>query len=259
MQQQKYLSEFNNMKWFIYLILMIGMLILSLCRANAGVVLNQQNRLIYDRDSIRQQFTVTNHNNYEVITKLWVSKSDFSNSPDLTSVNFIVSPPIIILKAKQTKSLHIISINNEQFPTDRESLFWINIEEQKKITKNLSKNKNAMLLSMQTMYKVLVRPSHIVKPSITAFKKQKFKLNHKGSYLTITNPTPYVITYNKISPYKNCKSTIIFSGIVKPKSSHKVKIDKEFLKCLEDKIIYSNIDDQGDHIQNIGEISKIPP
>lgn len=90
--------------------------------------------------------------------------------------------------------MRIVNLVNN-LPTDKESIFWLNIKSIPASNRNAN---NQLLISVKTKIKLIWRPEGLSKESANlAYQKISFK--RSGSRLEITNPTPYYISFQKLA------------------------------------------------------------
>lgn len=167
----------------------ISVLLLSFSSVNismaAGVSLSAT-RLIYPVGEKQVSINVKNSAVKEsFLVQSWVSDSQGQKSSD-----FIVTPPLFILKAGKINVLRII-YNGPALPQDRESVFYLN---NKAIpsTENKIKGINTLQIATQSVIKLFMRPQQLsVRP---ADAPGMLRCRFTNGKLTISNPSPYFVT-----------------------------------------------------------------
>lgn len=160
--------------------------LLSSTPANAGIALSAT-RVIYPADGKQVQLSVINTDNANsFLIQSWVD--DVSGKK---SKNFLITPPLFLMKGKKENILRIVDTTNGALPADKESLFWINVKAIPAIEKDkLSENK--LQLAIVNRIKLLYRPKNLAMSPEEAPAKLTFtRVNNK---LEIKNPTPYYLT-----------------------------------------------------------------
>ncbi|GHL17171.1 hypothetical protein ECZU24_00120 [Escherichia coli] len=122
-------------------------------------------RLVYPSDS--QQITLSVQNggaNTSYLIQSWIDDNQSSKK----SQDFVVTPPLFMLPTRKEASLRIMFIGKSQLPTDRETLFWMNV---KAIPPTDEKNtqKNTLQLALHKLNYFTVRliyPFKLVKHGI---------------------------------------------------------------------------------------------
>lgn len=182
----------------------LGMLQIN--SAAAGVIVGGT-RIIYDSDKREASIPVKNpEKTAPFLMQSWIDNIDEN---DKEKVPFIITPPLFRLDAGKENILRIVRVGGD-LPEDRESVYWANI---KSIPASDKEDKNKLLISVKTKIKLIYRPSALKNEAAAAYKKLSFKLADGG--VTITNPTPYYISFNML---KVSGIEVEDPGMVAPKS-----------------------------------------
>lgn len=108
-------------------------------------------------------------------------------------VPFIVTPPLFRLDPEQQNVLRINYIGGT-LPTDRESVFWLNV---KSIAPTKKDEVNKLQVNIKSKFKIFYRPNGLPGEPADAWRKVTFKI--EGSRLVAQNPTPYFVSFFVIS------------------------------------------------------------
>ena len=119
----------------------------------AAFVLNGT-RFIYDEDKKNSSFTVTNKSDKTYGGQVWIDNSTQGNG-----VYMVPQPPFFRVGANQNQIIRILNTDTS-LPKDRESLFWLNVQE---VPPKPETNGEGSVLSiaMNTRVKLIYRPSSI--------------------------------------------------------------------------------------------------
>jgi P pilus assembly chaperone PapD len=105
--------------------LVLSFLMIASSPVLAGVVMGGT-RVIYPQNTREVAFSVTNmENSTPYLIQSWVENYDRRNK---SQPPFIVTPPLFRLDPEQTNTLRI-RYTGAPLPTDRESVFWLNVKE----------------------------------------------------------------------------------------------------------------------------------
>lgn len=154
----------------------------------------------------------------------------------------MVIPPVQRIEADESTSLRINPLaETGRLPDDIESLFYLNVREiPPKNTK-----KNVVSFALQTKIKIIYRPkkirvtSHVSEvPGIENLTLTRVKGN-----LIVSNPTPYWITFTKISDSSG--KTLLFDETFKTSmvAPHEKLIVRDKFKQSTSKITLTYIND----------------
>ncbi|WMY73387.1 molecular chaperone [Buttiauxella selenatireducens] len=110
---------------------------------------------------------------------------------------FVLTPPLFKMNAGREGKLRIVLIPGK-IPQDRESVYWLWIQEVPSVTKSAG---NQLQLAIRTRLKVFVRPEHLNGNPADTAGQLKWQVQHDGnkSWLVVTNPSPYVVSFSELS------------------------------------------------------------
>ncbi|MFV0345587.1 MAG: fimbrial chaperone [Bacteroidales bacterium] len=168
--------------------LWFGLLVLTF-QVNAAFTLNGT-RFIYDEDSNNVSVEVSNESNVTYGGQIWVSNFR-DNDKD---VYLIPSPSFFKVEGKQKQVVRIMEVNNN-LPKDRESLFWINVQEVPPVPE-ASEGGSSLALAMNIQVKLIYRPSSVKEQRNNA--EQKIRLVKDGLNMYLENPTPFYFAVSGI-------------------------------------------------------------
>lgn len=110
----------------------------------------------------------------------------------------VLTPPVMKLGGKQEGKLRLVVLPAE-IPQDRESVYWLSIQEIPPKAKDGVENK--LVLAIRSRLKVFVRPKAVDgTKSSEAVKSLSWSVEREGgkTWLKATNPTPYYISLGKL-------------------------------------------------------------
>lgn len=158
-------------------------------------------RVIYDGSKREATITVINSaKDAPFLAQSWVDSyvptGDAKRvSPDSRGKPpFLVTPPLY--RQDQGKNMLRIVRVGGQLPTDRESVYWLNVKAIPAVSP-LLKGKNTLQFAYVLRIKLFYRPEGITGDAGSAYKNLTF--TRKGNILTARNPTPYYITLNTLT------------------------------------------------------------
>jgi len=164
--------------------------------AQAGVMASST-RVIYQATDREKSLMLVNTNDYPVIVQSWVD--DGTGDPDSAHAPFVILPPVLRVAPKGIQSLRIL-YNQEPLPTDRESVFWLNLYEIPSAIGKV-KDERKLALAMNTQQKIFYRPKGISLSLKDAVSRLSFHLKHDGAqwFIECVNPTPLHISFTSIT------------------------------------------------------------
>ncbi len=159
------------------------MLSFAFCsQAMAAFVLNGT-RFIYDENKKNITFEVTNNASQMYGGQVWVDNTSEGNG-----IYMVPQPPFFKVGAKQKQIIRIMKTDSS-LPTDRESLFWLNVQEVPP-KPDVKENRGSVLaIAMNSRVKLIYRPSALKNGRENAEKK--LTIEQRGDITWVKNPTPY--------------------------------------------------------------------
>ncbi|MGG5415020.1 fimbrial chaperone [Edwardsiella tarda] len=160
--------------------LTMAIAVLTASPAMAAFVLNGT-RFIYEEGKKSIPLEVTNNAKDTYGGQVWVENV----SADKSGVFIVPSPPVFKVDAGKKQIIRLMSVN-QALPTDRESLFWLNVQELPPKPKQTEGS--SIAIAMNTKVKMIYRPKSLAQGRKDAEKQ--LTLVNKGT-AWLKNPTPY--------------------------------------------------------------------
>jgi fimbrial chaperone protein len=155
--------------------------------ASAAVV-PDRTRLVFEESAPSVSVTVSNKNpQLPFIVQSWIE----NESGQKVTSPFMVLPPLQRIEPNESSVLRIVKLPELALPTDRESVFYLNIRE----IPPKSQAVNSMQIALQSKIKLFYRPA--------AVKRERgedlalglnLKIDPAAKQLIVDNPTPFHIT-----------------------------------------------------------------
>jgi P pilus assembly chaperone PapD len=162
--------------------------------ASATVVMNGT-RYIYVAGAKEITVKVSNVGKLPALTQTWIDDGDEKSTPEHVDVPFNLTPPIARLEAGKSQTLRI-SYTGGELPSDRESLFWVNILEVPPKPK-ADEDLNKLQLAFRYRLKLFYRPNGLPGSADAAPGKLTWRRTTDGG-LSASNPTPFHVTLNDV-------------------------------------------------------------
>ncbi|MNC49943.1 Chaperone protein FimC precursor [compost metagenome] len=119
----------------------------------------------------------------------WVESADHTRE----KAPFLITPPLFRLDGHQDNVLRVVRTGGN-LPTDRESLYWLNIKSIPSTAHD--ENSNTLQIAIKTRIKLLYRPAGLSgKPDEMA---DKLRWHKQGNNLVVSNPTPFYMNFQTI-------------------------------------------------------------
>ena len=217
--------------------------------SHAGMLI-EKTRVIYHEGDSTQSVNIMNINPYPTFVQTWVDSGEVNNFKQSASSPFVLIPPIFNLRPNEIKSVRVI-FNGQKLPTDRESLYWINIYEVPAI-KEIPGIDKYLLMSMKTQLKLIYRPKNLTGSvndagnSVSCSLKQDTHLS-----LICLNNSGYVLSYNGIivnTQGRNYKTTADLDLMIKPFSESFFSLTPITAEPIKNTntIVFKIINDEGE-------------
>jgi len=154
--------------------------------AQAGIVLNTT-RVIYPAEDKEVSFGVHNSGGGEILLQSWL-ESDAQGTVDLP---FVIIPALARMPADSKQLLRIMYAGVDM-PQDRESVFWLNVQEIPQAAAE-----NALQIAIRQRIKVFFRPQGLRAEPAQAAEKLQWRVL-EGDRLQVSNPGPYYVSMVRI-------------------------------------------------------------
>lgn len=158
-------------------------------QAMAAFVLNGT-RYIYEEGKKNISFEVTNQADETFGGQVWINNTTQNNG----MVYMVPAPPFFKVRPKEKQIIRIMRTASV-LPSDRESLFWLNVQEippKPKVSEG-----NVLAVAVNTKVKLIYRPKALVTGRHDAEKKMQ--IIHRGTETYLVNPTPYYFAVTGIT------------------------------------------------------------
>ena len=178
--------------------------------ASAGVVIGST-RVIYRESKDEVTVKLTNNNSSPVLVQSWIDKGEKNISPEKLTVPFILTPPINRMDPGKGQTLRISYIGTPALPTDKESVYWLNVLEVPAKQKGVQ-DKSRLNIAFRTRIKIFYRPEGLSGNANAAPKDLVWKI--RDGALQVMNPTPYNVNLGIIYYKDNGKNHQIEGDMV---------------------------------------------
>ena len=151
-------------------------------------------RVIYQSKEKEANLSLSNSGEDGVpyLVQSWVSP--YENRDD-SADEFIITPPLFRLDAKGQNILRIIATNAQKLPTDKESLFLLNVKAIPAKSTEQS-NQNVLQIALKTTIKLFYRPAGLQGSLEEAVKNLQW--HAEGGKLTVQNPSGFNVVVSDL-------------------------------------------------------------
>lgn len=173
----------------------------AFCALSAGLMISQPNyasivmdgtRVIYQGNKNEVTISLTNKNTRPVLIQSWIDTGNENTSPEKISVPFVLTPPINRVDPNQGQTIRISYTGAPALPTDRESVYWLNVLEVPAKDKISAQTQQKLNVVFRTRIKLFYRPDGLTGNSNDAPEELHWHLS--GQSVTVQNSSKYNIT-----------------------------------------------------------------
>lgn len=178
----------NSLRWAVGMALMLSLQ----WPAAAGVLLGGTRVILQEKDR-EASIPMKNTGNAPYVVQAWIDAGEGRNKTPL-----LVTPPLSRLDPGMENILRIVRAGTG-LPTDRESVFWLNVKE---IPEKPSED-NVLQIAVRTRIKLFYRPTGL--PGNAAGAKDQLQWavtageGGQGAALKLANPTPWHVTLTSLN------------------------------------------------------------
>jgi chaperone protein EcpD len=225
--------------------------------ADASVVIGGT-RVVFPAAGGEVTVRLNNNGEQPALVEAWIDAGNPDSTPDTARVPFLVTPPLFRMNAGKGQSLRLV-YTGQPLPKDRESLFWLNVLEipPKPGTAN-GEAQNTLQFAVRSRLKLFFRPAGLAGNPLTAASQVTWSVaaDGQGPALVAHNPTPYHVTFSKISLGAGQAALATDAGMVAPLSTLRLPLaDAAKLPPAGTVVAYTTINDFGAAVANQGTLT----
>lgn len=157
--------------------------------ASAGITLDGT-RVVFAAPAKETSVVVRNQGSNDIMVQSWVEPD--TNGP-VTDVPFAITPPLVRLGGNKQQVLRIL-YQGQGLPTDKESVFWLAVQE----IPQKAKNENTLQIAIRQRVKLFYRPANLPDTAANAAKSLQWKLVEQNgkTMLSVSNPSAYHVSFS---------------------------------------------------------------
>ncbi|WP_278940016.1 fimbrial biogenesis chaperone [Pseudomonas helleri] len=171
---------------------LLGVIIVWLPNSYGALTVNST-RVIFDSDKRNVSVRVSNPSSKPFAVQTWVNTAA---DDQITPVPFITSPPLFRLNAAKEQHVQINGLPNT-LPSDRESLFYFNVQE---IPQREASDNNQLNIALRTRIKVFYRPAELNSTLLDSLQHLQWSVRKVDGHarLIVNNPGPFHVSFVRI-------------------------------------------------------------
>lgn len=206
-------------------------------------------RIVYPLEQREVTVKLDNDSNVPSLVQVWMDDGDANAKPGDAKVPFLITPPIFRMDAKKGQMLRVMINGGEALPKDQESLYWLNVLDIPPKA-SPSAETNTLQVAYRTRIKVFARPATLKGRPEDAPSQLSWKVvpspDGKGQAVSVSNPTPYHVSFSEIDVQSGSRSfKNEAGGMVKPHATEVLPISNMNAVAAGAKVRYSAINDYG--------------
>lgn len=245
--------SYSGMRWWILPLFFI----FSSFYAQAAITLGLTRTIVTGADNTGSM-QVINEGSRPVLIQTWIDNGHGEMDKPMESIQvpFAIDTPVFRLESKKARRVRIFFTGKGQsLPSDRESLFWLNVLEVPSKSGQQGPPTNEVQIAFQSRTKLFFRPKNIPSGAYQVEKLIRFELL-SGKMLKIINPTPYHVTFMALEISRNDGTqtfplVVMPDDMIKPKSFVTLAIQSSnTYQTGSAKVRFSVFDDYGSPLQN---------
>jgi chaperone protein EcpD len=225
--------------------------------ADASVVIGGT-RVVFPAAGGEVTVRLNNNGEQPALVEAWIDAGNPDSTPDTARVPFLITPPLFRMNAGKGQSLRIV-YTGQPLPKDRESLFWLNVLEfpPKPGTVN-GEAQNTLQFAVRSRLKLFFRPVDLSGNPLTVASQVTWSVvsDGHGYALVAHNPTPYHITFSKVSLGAGKAALATDAGMVAPLSTLRLPLtDAAQAPTAGTPVAFTTINDFGAAVSSRGAIA----
>lgn len=151
-------------------------------------------RVIYPASEKEVTVRLDNRSERPALVQAWIDNGDPNQPLNKIDVPFVLLPPVFRMESNKGQTLRIV-YTGSNLPTDKESIFWLNVLDIPPRDKSLT-NKNQLQMAIRSRIKLFYRPATLnTKDAATAATQLTWRKGNKSNQLTAINNSPYYINF----------------------------------------------------------------
>ncbi|KIA80520.1 fimbrial biogenesis chaperone [Chromobacterium amazonense] len=190
--------------------------------ALASVVISST-RVIYKADDREVTVKVNNPGKEPALVQVWADRGNEKSVPNTADAPFLIMPPIFRIDPAKGQTIRL-TFTGADLPTDRESVFWLNVLDIPPLPKKSSEQQNFMQVAFRSRIKLFYRPEGLAGNPDDAAGQLVWTLKPqdggKGYVLHAVNASAFHVSLNRALLAAGARQYETDGGMVPPGGSH---------------------------------------
>ncbi|WP_211465545.1 fimbrial biogenesis chaperone [Collimonas silvisoli] len=223
-----------------YLSAVIVLALLGSIQAQAGVLVGGT-RVIFDGKKREASISVKNEGTVPYVVQTWLDKGDDTVKADTP---FVIVPPIFRLDPNKENLLRIM-FSGQGVPEDRESVYWLNVQE----IPPASELENTLQIAMRSRIKMFYRPKNIQGDPVKAATQLQWKIERDAatgaSSLVARNDSAFHVNLVEAKLQSPAGNQEVAVSMVAPKTESRFPLKEAAAPSDAPRLTYKYINDYG--------------
>lgn len=194
--------------------------------AEAGIVVDTT-RVVYPAARREVTINIRNDSATPSLVQSWLDAGDANSRPGESAVPFVLTPPLFRLDPTKSQSLRLV-YTQEPLPTDRESLFWLNVLDVPPRAAANPERPNQLEMAFKHRMKVFFRPAGLKGSAADAPAQITWKqVFSDGKFVALkaSNPTAYHVSLVRLIATVEGRPVTIKAEMVGPFASAQFNLE----------------------------------
>ncbi|AOJ76644.1 molecular chaperone [Burkholderia ubonensis] len=218
--------------------------------SHAGVSLSGT-RIVYPAKSKEASVVVKNQSPDDVMIQSWIELPNGTKG----DLPFAITPSLSRLGGDKQQILRIFYAG-EGLATDRESAFWLNVQE----IPQKSKSDNTLQIAVRQRIKFFYRPADLSGEPSDAPGQLKWRWSEGSGKpaLEVVNDSPYFVSLGHVNLKAGANTYPVVAEMIEPKSSKRLAVKNLVGKALpaNAKVEFGSINDFGATVDTQSDVTK---
>ncbi len=224
----------------LWLLLLLG--VLSVAYAHASIVINGT-RVIYPAEKTEVSVRMTNEGEEPKLVQVWIDDGAKQSRPEDIDVPFMIPTPIFRVDPKSGQVVRVRYTRAKALPTDRESVFWLNVLEIPAKPRVKAQEENYLQFRYRTRIKLFFRPKNLIGTAVQA--PDLLVVKYKPGYVQLENPTAFNLSLTGLEVGEKSEGGRVESLMIPPFSTMLLELKGETKPLRNPKVKYNAINDYG--------------
>lgn len=221
---------------------------MALCSAVHASIVIQGTRIVFAAEAKEATIQINNEGQSPALVQAWLDRGAAQVSPSDIDVPFVITPTLFRVEPGKGQALRIM-YSGDPLPSDKESLFWLNVLDVAPKAKETQDNSGTLRFVFRSRIKLMYRPTGLPGTPFEAPGQLRWSLvknGTEGPVLQATNPSAYVVNLGRIDLQAGGQTFAAGSGYVLPGESASFPVQDASGHALEGgSVVYSSLNDWG--------------